>query len=151
MIRRCTTRFNRLSNKGFSLIEILVAVVVLSLGMLGIAALQMTAIRFNQSAQSRTQVTSLANDIIDKMRANPAFLASYTQAVPANATANTDVTNWKLALTNVLGANATGAIAGPNAVDQTYTISITWSDASDATEDARNGRALRTFNFSFLP
>lgn len=55
---------------GMSLIEMLVALVVLSIGLLGIAALQSKGQQFTQSAYIRTQVTVLAYDIMDKMRAN---------------------------------------------------------------------------------
>jgi type IV pilus assembly protein PilV len=57
---------------GFSLVEVLVALFVLSIGLLGLAALQTTGIRFNQQSYQRTQATLQAYDIIDRMRANRA-------------------------------------------------------------------------------
>jgi type IV pilus assembly protein PilV len=56
---------------GFSLIEVLVALAVLSIGLLGLAMLQVTGMKFNSDAYFRTQATILAYDIIDRMRANP--------------------------------------------------------------------------------
>lgn len=58
------------TQKGFTLIEILVAVVVLSIGLLGLAGLQARSLQFNKSAEQRSQATILAYDIIDRMRAN---------------------------------------------------------------------------------
>jgi type IV pilus assembly protein PilV len=55
---------------GFTLLELLIAVVVTSIGLLGIAALQATGLRDNHGAYLRTQATYVANDIADRMRAN---------------------------------------------------------------------------------
>ncbi len=61
---------HRFGNEGFTLLEVLVAVLVLSIGLLGIAGLQVTGLRFNQSAYMRTQATLLAYEMADQMRAN---------------------------------------------------------------------------------
>ena len=58
------------NNKGFTLIEVLVAVFVLAIGLLGLAGLQAKSLQFNHSAYQRSQATILAYDIIDRMRAN---------------------------------------------------------------------------------
>ena len=57
---------------GFTLIEVMVAIVILSFGMLGVAALMVTGIQFTHSAQQRTIATQLAYDMVDRMRANQA-------------------------------------------------------------------------------
>ena len=57
---------------GFTLLEVLIAVVVLSIGLLGLAGLQTTGLRNNQDAYARTQATTLANDMADRIRANMA-------------------------------------------------------------------------------
>lgn len=57
--------------RGVSLIEVLVAVLIFSLGLIGMAGLMMMATRSNQSAYLRTQVAFLANSIADRMHANP--------------------------------------------------------------------------------
>lgn len=56
---------------GFSLIEVLVALVVLSIGLLGIAALHIDNVRNGQSALQRTRAVNLAADMADRIRANP--------------------------------------------------------------------------------
>lgn len=56
--------------QGATLIEVLVAVIVLSIGMLGMVSLQTKAIQFEQSSMYQSQASVLAYDIIDKMRAN---------------------------------------------------------------------------------
>jgi type IV pilus assembly protein PilV len=55
---------------GFTLLEVLVALLVLSIGLLGLAALQTVGLKFNQQSYGRTQATLQAYDIIDRIRAN---------------------------------------------------------------------------------
>jgi type IV pilus assembly protein PilV len=57
-------------NRGFTLLEVLVAVLVLSIGLLGLAGLQAASLRNNHSGYLRSQATILAYDYIDRMRAN---------------------------------------------------------------------------------
>ena len=56
---------------GVSMIEVLVTLVILSIGLLGMAGLQLSSIRGTNSSNYRTQASLLANDIIERMRANP--------------------------------------------------------------------------------
>lgn len=62
---------------GFTLIEILVSLVVLTIGLLGIAMLQVLSKRSNFEAVERTVASNMANFIVEKMRANPAALTIY--------------------------------------------------------------------------
>jgi type IV pilus assembly protein PilV len=62
-------------HRGFSLIEVLVALLVLSIGLLGLAALQTTSLQYNTGSYFRTQATFLAYDILDRMRANSGAVA----------------------------------------------------------------------------
>jgi type IV pilus assembly protein PilV len=59
------------ASAGFTLVEILITVVVLSIGLLGLAGLQISGLRANMSSEARSKATLLANDIIERMRANP--------------------------------------------------------------------------------
>lgn len=75
---------------GFTLVEVLVALVVLALGLLGLALLQTTGMRYTTNSYSRTQATYLAYDLAERMRANvPAFQAG-TYDVNATAAKNID-------------------------------------------------------------
>lgn len=64
------SRYQRPSIAGFTLLEVLVALVVLSIGLLGLSGLQTTGLRNNHSAFLRSQATLVTTDIIDRMRAN---------------------------------------------------------------------------------
>jgi len=79
------------SQSGFTLIEVMVAMFVLSIGLLGLASLQVTALRNDQSAFMRSQATILAYDLADRMRANSAAVASGFYN-PGNAAATADCT-----------------------------------------------------------
>ena len=57
--------------RGFTLIEVLVALVIFAIGLLGLAGLQSQSLKFNYSAFLRSQASLLAYDILDRMRANP--------------------------------------------------------------------------------
>lgn len=56
--------------KGFSLVENLVALLVMSIGLLGIASLQLTGVSKSRSSFERSQATMLASEIVERMRAN---------------------------------------------------------------------------------
>ena len=56
--------------RGFTLLEVMISVIILSIGLLGLAALQLTTLRSNTSAYNRSVATIMAYDIADRMRAN---------------------------------------------------------------------------------
>ncbi len=57
--------------RGISLIEVMVAILIFSIGLIGLAGLMVVSTRSNHAAYLRTQVTFLANNMADRMRANP--------------------------------------------------------------------------------
>jgi len=61
----------RFATTGFSMIELLVAVLVMSIGVLGIAALQMVSLQNNRAALVRAEAVALAYDMMDRIRVNP--------------------------------------------------------------------------------
>lgn len=67
---------------GFTLIEVLVSLIVLAIGLLGLAQLQARGLKFNQDAYARSQATVLAYEMIDRMRANRDNAANYVSAHP---------------------------------------------------------------------
>lgn len=64
------TKYAVTADKGYTLIEVLVALLIVSLGLLGMSALQITALKQNQNSYVRSQAIIAANDIMDRMRAN---------------------------------------------------------------------------------
>jgi type IV pilus assembly protein PilV len=65
-------QWGRASSAGFSLVEVLVAMFVVAMGILALAGLLQTATRYSKMGELRSTATLLANDIADRIRANPA-------------------------------------------------------------------------------
>jgi type IV pilus assembly protein PilV len=113
-----------------SLIEVLVSVLVLGIGLLGIAAMQSMALRGGQSSLQSTQSVMQTTGIIEAMRANPTGVYNMAKACTAPAAGSTlvtnDLNNWITALQADLGAGACGEIAGcPDAC----VITVYWDDS----------------------
>ena len=70
--------------RGFSLIEVLIALIILSVGMLGIAGLYVQSMQAGRTSMFRHNAVTLAGDIADRIRANPAAGTAYTAAVGAD-------------------------------------------------------------------
>lgn len=138
---------------GFTLLEIMVAIVVLSLGLLGLAGLQAASLRNNQTAYYRGIATQQAYDMADRMRANLAGVRannySALTVTPANPAcfltgcntplkmANTDYFQWNTANAGLL-PNGNGTVVcadGPAAAGCTaatgnwvFDITVMWTE-----------------------
>lgn len=63
--------------RGFTLIEVMVALLIFSLGLMGMAGLMVLSVKTNQSAYLRTQASFLAQSMADRMRVNRSQIAAY--------------------------------------------------------------------------
>jgi type IV pilus assembly protein PilV len=122
--------------RGFSMVEVLVAAVVLSIGMLGLAGLQVRTLRNNQSALERAVAVVETHAIADALRAdrvnatNGVFDITLGAADPSGTTfAAVVVAGWRANLRNELGANATGAVDCNGAL---CLITVQWEEHSTA-------------------
>jgi type IV pilus assembly protein PilV len=77
--------------RGFTLVEVLIAVLVMAIGLLGLAGLQLTTLQSNQSAYHRSLATMKAMDIADRMIANGGQVANYATGLGAPSSASTCV------------------------------------------------------------
>lgn len=131
----------RARNGGFSMIEVLVALVVLALGLLGFALLQTMNLRYAQSANYRTHATNLAYELLDLARANRVLINQYTQVTPGsfggvtglNCDTTTGATTpadsmdaWRCRVRSVLGADALAEVTVPNPGE--VNVRIQWGD-----------------------
>jgi len=140
--------------RGFTLIEILITVVLISVGLLGIAALQLTTLRSNQEAYVRSQASVLSADILDRMRANATaarngqYVVGYNGTGDATTRAGRDLEAWQAVIDTTLpGGNdvAAGRIeqtAGTNI----FTITIQWQERATGVDGTADGgpRFFRT-------
>jgi type IV pilus assembly protein PilV len=115
--------------RGFTLVEALVALLCLSIGLLGIAALQLTGLRANLGAGWRSQATYLSYDIVDRMRANRTALNSYNVgygAAPGGAsTSDRDLQAWKTNLTTLPAGDGMVVV---DAINSLVTVTLKWND-----------------------
>ena len=118
---------------GTTLLEVLITVVLVSVGLLGLAGLQLATVQNTNSAGERFEATTLAQDILERMRANrlQALNGDYNLDMaddPAGADlVATDLDDWMAALETL--PQGDGAIAVD--ADGLVTIDIQWTDASD--------------------
>lgn len=134
--------------RGFSMLELLVAVLVVGVGVLGVASLGVANLRQARAAASQAEVVRLAEDLAERIRANPAGLAagayaSSGAAAGADCTggpctptqmAAADLAAWLCALGASEQEDCRSAISaqGEVAVEQAtgrFAIQITWRDA----------------------
>ena len=128
--------------EGMTLVEVLVALVILGVGLLGAAAVQLNALKYTDSARMTSQASFIAYDLMDRIRANAA--ADYTIAPPASGnpdvTRDQDLFDFNANIVSSLGASATGSVTVNR---QVYTITITWDDSRAAnTADSRRSFIL---------
>jgi type IV pilus assembly protein PilV len=120
---------------GFTLIEILVTLVIISVGLLGIAGLHSMSLRNNFDALIRSHASALADEITDRMRTNRtrALAGDYTVALGATRTgvtqADADLIAWKARLATQL-PNGDGSVALAAAPSRLVTITIQWGERS---------------------
>jgi type IV pilus assembly protein PilV len=121
------------AQRGFSIIEVLVAAIILSIGMLGLAGLQMRTLRNNQSALERGIAVVETHAIADALRGdrinatNGLWDIALADPAPAAGTfAETVVAGWRANLITELGPDATGAIDCNGSL---CVITIQWDDS----------------------
>ena len=137
--------------RGMSLIEVMVALLVLAVGLLGIAAMQSLALRGGQSSLETSQAIMQANSIIEAMRANPT--ANYNIGKTCSAASitgtdarATDLIGWVNSMKNTIGSGATdtttcGEIVGcPGAC----LVRVYWDDSRAGNDQNGAARMVET-------
>lgn len=126
--------------RGVSLIEVLVSVVILGIGLLGIAAMQSVALRSGQSSLESSQAVMQTTSIIEAMRANRFNAAEYSTLLaamtcaaptaPVGATlAQNDVAAWLNSLKTTIGvAGDTSTCGQITGCPDNCVITVQWDD-----------------------
>ncbi|MFK8053549.1 MAG: type IV pilus modification protein PilV [Woeseiaceae bacterium] len=138
-------RLHRKAQSGYTLLEILIAAILLTGGLVGLASMQVNGTRLNNSAYLRSQANVLAYDIVDRMRANlvDARAGNYdlaigdaTPALSGNVE-DIDLVQWRTNLAYYLpaGNGAITRVAGATTDDQArFTITVRWNDGRAAAD-----------------
>jgi type IV pilus assembly protein PilV len=152
---------NTHTQSGFSMIEVLVTMVILAIGLLGVAGLQIASVRNTHVAAQRSIATQQASDIVERMRANmgpfiggvpvpgegtaggaydnlganiPAAPACAPGCTPAQQ-AVVDHADWNTANAALL-PNGNGTVVGSLA--NGFIVTINWTEAAEAAPVARS-------------
>lgn len=141
-------KIKKSSEHGFTLLEVLVTLIIMSIGLLGLGGLMVNSLKNNQSSAMRSQAAWLAYDIIDRMRANrpialPAtgvspYAIGMTDTPAGAGTAADDLTKWRANLAAMM-SSGTGAVA-VNTATGAVTVSVQWDDSRSS-----GGSSTQTF------
>ena len=133
--------------RGLSLIEVLVALVILAIGLLGVAKLYVVTIQGNASATSRLYAVNLGSDLADRIRANRTGGSAYAGsaannncsggALRANLCSPTqmaahDLYLWRAQIAALMPPGTSGSVSvatGGTNLPSTYTITLSWQEA----------------------
>lgn len=125
----------RAGQRGASMIELLVALVIFAFGTLGLAGLQTQALAFSQGSLYRSQATALTDDILDRMRTDRTNAKGGAWNTPLNETsasisspatiARADVKDWKEQVEALLPSGQ----ASVNVAAGVVTVTIQWDDS----------------------
>ena len=144
MIVRNTKKRPQQNQTGFSLVEVLIALIILSVGMLGIAGLYVQSLQAGRTSLFRHHAVTLAGDIADRIRANPTAAAAYeatagadnsciaggVDCTPAQMAAQ-DIQLWQEQATETLPAGNVSVVFDGSANPPTYAITVGWSEPGE--------------------
>jgi len=129
---------------GFTLIEVLVALVVMSVGMLGIAGLYVTSMQAGRTSLFHHHAVTLAGDIADRIRANPRATFLYAgvgadnncappvavDCTPAEMAAH-DIFQWDQQAVDTLPTGTVTIVFNNGVAPPTYQITVAWNEPGE--------------------
>lgn len=130
----------RTMQSGMTLIEVLVALLVFSVGILGVAMLQLNALKYTDSSMRSMRVSFIAHDLFERIRANPDVsyaLSSLSQAPTSGNLAvprQQDLYDFSTQLKRVVGDDAEASIA---MAGSTVTLKLNWDDSRASQQSAQ--------------
>ena len=126
--------------RGFTMLEVLISMIIIALGLLGYAGLQAVSLKNANTAYLRSQATMLSHDIVERMRVNRAvaLTGSYNISIGSNTggsgIAGSDLAEWKTNLRQSLPAgDGRVDVRGVGVAEGIVEIIIQWDDDGDGT------------------
>lgn len=129
--------------RGFNLVEVLIALIIMSVGMLGIAGLYVQSLQAGRTSTFRHNAITLAGDVADRIRANPRALIAYenagsdegcvagTKNCTPEEMANTDILLWEQQADDTLPAGDVAITFDDAVTPPEYTIDVTWEEPGE--------------------
>lgn len=145
MILRNTQFRTIRKHSGFSLVEVLIALVIMSVGMLGIAGLYVESMQAGRTSSFRHNAVTIASDVADRIRANPAGAVDYegvggnNNCVLGNVDCNpqqmaaNDIDLWKTQAAATLPTGDVTITFDDTVNPPEYTIVVSWTEAGATT------------------
>jgi len=159
--------------QGFTLIEVLIAMIIVTFGMLGVASLHLVSLENTHSAHLRSQAVIISDDLIERLRSNPELLAyattniidnknSYTETSTCYSAAGcvptllveSELAKWVATLPRLGDTTSTGESAPPvhvlltHQADQLFKLKITWQNKQWKSNTSK--REHSDSNYEFL-
>lgn len=119
------------TQQGATLLEVLISIVVVSLGLLGYAGLQVASLKSNNTAYYRSQATMLTYDVIDRIRVDRANAVAGAYDINWGATGDGEVLNWRQNVVNSLPDGDAKIVF--NGGESSVEVSLKWDDDGDGT------------------
>ena len=143
-MKSMNTKFKHRQQVGFSLVEVLITLVIMSVGMLGIAGLYVQSMQAGRTSMFRHNAVTLAGDVADRIRANPRAAIAYIDPVgannncvlggasctPAQMAAN-DILLWKTQAADTLPAGDVTVVFDNTVNPPTYQITVSWNEPGE--------------------
>jgi type IV pilus assembly protein PilV len=125
----------RPAQRGASMIELLVSLLIFAFGMLGLVGMQNKTLAYSQLSLYRSQATALSDDILDRMRADRARarngdwstgLGDAAASITGTSIARTDLKDWKTQVEALLPSGQASIVIGTGADVGKVTIKLQW-------------------------
>jgi len=147
MIVSQSVRNRRYTQQGVGIIEIMIALLVLTIGLLGMASMQTNGLNMTSESLVRSQAVFLANDVIERARTNRANLDDYSldfdnipdcetdfSLVALASVATNDINEWRNSVACLIPDG--NAEIDVNA-DNEFVVTITWEDRQGIDNDGQ--------------
>ncbi len=127
----CMTTARRVGTKagGFTMIEVLVALIILAIGLFGVAGMQALSLKQTSNSSVRSLVTMHAYDLSENMRSESSGFAAFEKTQSSDCSdCNADVAAWHELLLNDIPTASTGVDVTTNADSTFAEITVSWTE-----------------------